>query len=376
MLADTVSSGAEALSLLRQGEEFDLAILDMQMPEMDGLTLATQIRQQPRCQELPLVMLTSVGRQHAEIHAAKINFAAFVNKPIKQSQLYNILIQVFGGKPLKLTQPRYTVKIDPGLAQRQPLRILLAEDNVVNQKVALHLLQRMGYRADVAGNGLEVLEALHRQCYDVVLMDVQMPEMDGLVTTRRIHQSLPSAQRPWIIALTANAMQGDREECVNAGMDDYISKPIRVEELTQALSRCQPVKRQASGLNPVFPIPPQADIAVLDTKALQELREMAGEDAAEVLVEVIDSYLEDTPKLMQKVEEAVVQGDAIALQQAAHTLKSTSATLGANTLSELCRNLETIGRTGTTAEATILVPQIAVEYKSVKAALQLERQRS
>ncbi|MEQ8960603.1 MAG: response regulator, partial [Coleofasciculus sp. C2-GNP5-27] len=173
-------SGFQALDWLHQGERFDLAILDMQMPEMDGVTLAQKIRKVPGCQNLPLVMLSSLGELPVEESDVKQAFAGFLSKPIKQSQLCDVLMQAMAGIPIKV-KVHHTKKpdIDAKMGERLPLRILLAEDNPVNQQVALHLLQRMGYRADVAGNGLEVLEALRRQPYDVVLMDVQMPEMDG-----------------------------------------------------------------------------------------------------------------------------------------------------------------------------------------------------
>jgi len=241
MIPRAAQSGAEALEWLAQAEAFDLAILDMQMPQMDGLTLAAETRKLPGCQHLPLVMLTSLGWREIDTQVAKVNFAAFLNKPIKQSQLYNVLAQVLAQQPIKARPnlPPGHAQKTPLLAEHLPLQILLAEDNVVNQKVALQLLKRMGYRADVAGNGLEVLEALERQPYDVVLMDVQMPQMDGLEATRRICQNWSSAQRPRIIAITANAMQGDRQMCLDAGMDDYVSKPIRLEALVQALEKMQ-----------------------------------------------------------------------------------------------------------------------------------------
>ncbi|HBB34480.1 MAG TPA: PAS domain S-box protein, partial [Cyanobacteria bacterium UBA9273] len=226
MLTRAAQSGPEALDWLRQGDAFDLAILDMQMPGMDGVVLATEIRRQPNGQDLPLVMLTSIGKPETSPQLSEARFAAFLTKPIKQSQLYEALIQVLGGQLIKVrsTCP-LSSQIDPYMASRLPLRILLAEDNAVNQQVGLHLLRRMGYRADVAANGIEVLEALRRQSYDVVLMDVQMPQMDGLTATRQICQQCSLEQRPWVVAMTANAMQGDREVCLQAGMDDYISKP-------------------------------------------------------------------------------------------------------------------------------------------------------
>lgn len=448
MLTRAAHSGMEALDWLCQGEFFDLAILDMQMPGMDGLTLATEIRKKPAYQELPLVMLTSIGKPESSDPSQMNQFAAFLNKPIKQSQLYESLNQVLLGQPIKV-RPVCSLypEIDSNLAHKLPLKILLAEDNVVNQQVALHLLQRLGYRAEVVGNGLEVLEALHRQSYDVVFMDVQMPEMDGLTAARRICQEpsfageladagenlniafpevsqtdtnqpsnpatsttrppekLPRQQnpksnkRPRIIAMTANAMQGDREMCLEAGMDDYISKPIRMEELVRALSKCREelkvsslqVERSEGKIQPSNPeytstenatrttfiqsATSDASEEIIDVAVFQELREMINHDG--ILESVIDSYVEETPKLLQAMHTALAQlhrvavdtNEAIVLKRSAHTLRSTSATLGATHLAQICGVLEALKPMGNWAEATTLVSQIETEYEKVKAAL-------
>jgi CheY-like chemotaxis protein len=250
------------------------------------------------------------------------------------------------------------------MAQRLPLTILLAEDNVVNQKVGLYLLQQLGYRADVVSNGLEVLEALYRQPYDVILMDVQMPQLDGLATTRRICEEWSPPQRPYIIALTANAMQGDNEMCRAAGMNDYISKPIRLQELVHALSRCQPL---VSDLVDVEVKPPSTLPYVLNPVVFRGLRQMLGEH--QFLAEAIDCYLEDAPKLLQVMAVAVAQSKATDLQQAAHTLKSSSALFGAINLSQFCQLLEASGSTGTWTEASALMPQVKKEYEKVQMAL-------
>lgn len=238
MLPTAVASGPEALRLLKQGVTFDLAILDMQMPKMDGLALAKAIREQRTGQTLPLVMLTSIGQTEDLTPAQRSDFAALLNKPIKSAPLYNVLTQLVS-EQLHLPQVLGTAASEPdsGMGQKPPLRILLAEDHPVNQKLALLMLDRLGYRADVVGNGLEVLEAIQRQSYDVVLLDVQMPEMDGLQAAQRICQQWQT-NRPRLIAITANAMAGDREACLSAGMDDYISKPMRLQELAQALEKC------------------------------------------------------------------------------------------------------------------------------------------
>ncbi|HEY3564114.1 MAG TPA: response regulator, partial [Casimicrobiaceae bacterium] len=220
----------EALRWLQQGEAFDVAILDMHMPGMDGVALARQVRALRPA--LPLVLFTSLGRRDTGDGL----FAATLGKPLHQSQLFDTLATLLAHddapKPV-LAPPKPT--FDAAMATRHPLRILLAEDNVVNQKLAMRLLQQMGYRADLASNGIEAIESVARQTYDVVLMDVQMPEMDGLEASRQITARWPVAQRPRIVAMTANAMQGDREMCMAAGMDDYVTKPIRVEQLVQAL---------------------------------------------------------------------------------------------------------------------------------------------
>jgi len=229
MVAQDTESPEEALRML-QGNAYDLAIVDMHMPGMDGTTLAERIRAAGHT--LPLVLFTSLGHRDG----ADGRFAAVLNKPLRQSQLFDTLVTLLArdAAPKAAPQPAKP-KIDATLATRHPLRILLAEDNVVNQKLALRLLQQMGYRADLASNGIEAIESIERQTYDVVLMDVQMPEMDGLEASRRVTARWPAGERPRIVAMTANAMHGDREECLAAGMDDYVTKPIRVDALVAAL---------------------------------------------------------------------------------------------------------------------------------------------
>ena len=232
MLPRVAEAPAEALGWIEAGEPFDLAILDMHMPGMDGVELAHRIRAiRPG---LPLVLFSSLGRREAG--AADDLFNAYLTKPVRQSQLFDVLITLLAHRPVRETAAPVRPHIDAGMATRHPLRILLAEDNVVNQKLALRFLQQMGYRADLASNGIEAVESVERQAYDVVLMDVQMPELDGLDAARRICARWSPSERPRIVAMTANAMQGDREMCLAAGMDDYLTKPIRVERLVEALN--------------------------------------------------------------------------------------------------------------------------------------------
>lgn len=233
MLVVALDSAQAALDYLAPGDRADVAILDMQMPRMDGATLARMLKENPATQNLPLVLLSSLGpREHAE---SRQLFVECLTKPAKPDRLLEILTTLFvGSRPM--VRPRLTAEVKGDVVMHKE-HVLLAEDNVVNQKVALHMLSKLGFQADVAANGFEVLEALRRQKYDIILMDVQMPDMDGLEATRKIMVDYPDRNsRPWIIALTANAMQGDRELCLEAGMDDYISKPLKTDALTKALS--------------------------------------------------------------------------------------------------------------------------------------------
>ncbi|NHC35623.1 response regulator [Scytonema millei] len=416
MLPRAAASGAEALEWLQRGDPFDLAVLDMQMPQMDGLSLATTIHQQPSYRKLPLLLLTSMGKPEVASQSPAVKLSACLTKPVKQSQLYNVLLKILSEQ----SQPSQVAPFLPKsstlsaqIAQTHPLNILLAEDNTVNQKVALLMLQQMGYRADVANNGLEVLAALQRQPYDVVLMDVQMPEMDGLEAARQICQRWFHPHKPRIVAMTANAMQGDREACLYAGMDDYLTKPVKIEHLAQALSQCHPVEdgsresgagsreKRAEGAGgaegekpratshqslvthytlhptPHTPHPhqshhvPPLSSPVIDPKALQALKEMAGEGGAATIAVVVDAYLEDTPKLIQTIQTAIASVNATELQRAAHTLKSSSATLGAMHFSQLSKQLEIIGRNSTIEfpKSREIVSELEAEYIKVKAEL-------
>ncbi|MBD1891924.1 response regulator [Coleofasciculus sp. FACHB-SPT9] len=403
MMPKATESGAQALNWLRQGERFDMVILDRQILGMDALSLATEIRSFPNAQALPVVMLTTYGKEPGGKQLDRVKFATFLNKPIKQSQLYNTLSDLLVREPIKVHRAPFTFpEFQLPFAESLPLRILVAEDNRVNQKVALHILQQLGYRADVVNNGLEVLESLRGQPYDLLLLDVQMPEMDGLETSRNICQkelATDGSAKPWIIAMTANVMQGDRETCLEAGMDDYISKPLRKEELVQALLRYRGTEVQGykgagkSGIGEVKKREGEATTSLntecgqgsdvtlsfstpIDAKILEAFAKTVGGKASNLLTQLIHCYLEDAPKLLQAMETAASNQDAIALRQASHTLKASSAALGAVQLATLCKQLEAMSRTGEIAGASKIVVQIETEYEKVKTALQMEAQSS
>ncbi len=250
MTARQTALPSEALGWVAAGEPFDVALIDIAMPEMDGYTLAERLHATPPAASLPIVVLSSVGHRDREAP----DIAAFLTKPVKPSALHDALVTVFvGAEPAAPARAVERPAIDGELAARHPLRVLLAEDNPVNQKLAIRLLAQMGYTADVAGNGLEAIAALGRAPYDVILMDVQMPELDGLEATRRIRAGRSADARPWIVAMTANALAGDREACLAAGMNDYVSKPIRPAALAAALAAAPSSSRIPAG--PPAPTP-------------------------------------------------------------------------------------------------------------------------
>jgi CheY-like chemotaxis protein len=262
-----VGSGDEAIATLRQAlddDPFGIVILDMQMPEMDGQTTARLIRRNPRLAGTPLVLLSSIGLVKGGVEAVRaMGFDAGLSKPVRQSQLCDLLVQVLAGRP-----DERTIVQAPGatLPPDAPLRALIVEDNPVNQKVAQRMLETLGCQCDAVTNGLEALEALGRTFYDFVIMDVQMPVMDGIAATKEIRRREATGSRIAIIAMTAHAMQGDRERCLAAGMDDYVAKPVSRDAFRQALARSGTLvaARRRTATAPVVaedPIPPADDTA-------------------------------------------------------------------------------------------------------------------
>ncbi len=378
--ARATESPREALRWIQAGERFDLAILDMHMPEMDGVALARAIRQEPAGAALPLVLFTSLGRREAR--AEDEGFAAYLHKPIKPSQLFDALAPILGDQPVHVPERGVgQSEFDPEMASRHPLRILLAEDNVVNQKVALRILGQLGYRADLAANGLEAIDAVGRQAYDVVLMDVQMPELDGFEASREINRRWSRDQRPRIVAMTANAMQGDRELCVAAGMDDYVAKPIRVEELVAAIERSPrrsdapargglAVPGSGDGVAPAWsPESPRSDAPVADAIDRSAFDRLAASMGVAFAAELLDTFVEDARDLTATLRRALAGADIDAFRRAAHSLKSTGETVGATRLAALARQLEAQARGGTLDGAGGRLDELVGEYERAARAL-------
>jgi len=367
MVARETESPADALRWVEQGEPFDLALLDYQMPGMDGVELAEALRLLRAREDLRLVLLTSMGSGN-DLRSSGADFAATLTKPLKQSQLYNTLVRVMADQPAPATAVPAAV-FDPGMATRHPLRILLAEDNQINLKLSLHLLGKFGYRADVAGNGVEALAAVERQHYDVVLMDVQMPVMDGCEATRQLRRRWPEVPR--VVALTANAMDGDREECLAAGMNDYLGKPISPEALAAALRRTPTRRPGPSDANRILAEDrPPVDPREGRHTAVDRLLTMLGDDAPALFPGLVKDFLEDGARLLETVRRSLEDNRPEELRRAAHTLKSTALNFGAEDLARQCRQIEKHARSGDPNSARRHEAALDAEYQAVQAELE------
>jgi two-component system sensor histidine kinase/response regulator len=383
MRCDLAEDGPGALVALRSpaaGARHDLVILDMEMPGMDGLEVARTIRSDPALASLRLLMLTSVGvRGHAE-DAKRAGVDAYLTKPVRETQLYDCMRSLMGASQdneaagrsrSRDLVTRHTLSEDQA---RLRARVLLAEDNEVNQMVAVRMLQRLGLRADVAANGLEAVEAVARIPYDLVLMDCLMPEMDGYAATRAIREmEKPGGVRIPIVAMTANALTGDREKCLAAGMDDYIPKPVTKRALEEAIARWLP----AAGAEIQDPRAARADDSgcdpPIDLEVLSSLREGDGRGAGEFLASLIELFLRDAPRSLATLREALEKIDAEVLRSSAHALKGSSATMGATRMAEMCARLESHGARGTLDGAGAVMTSLDAEFSRVREALEAAR---
>ena len=355
----SAENGPRALEVLRQavrdGSPYHLAIVDMQMPEMDGLELARRVKADPDLAGTRLILLTSMGNQHVAL-MEEAGFRAGLTKPIRQSQLFDCMAEVMAdtlaiggegegkgkaGEPIGSAAVAPSARNGTGKRKKQ-LRILVAEDNTVNQKVAVRMLERLGYRADIAGNGMEALNAVSRIPYDIVLMDCQMPEMDGFEATCHIRTLDGAASHTTIVAMTANALEGDKEKCLAAGMDDYIAKPIRQAELAgiidRWLSRTQPVEANSAT--------PTDTGELLDETALQDLEVLASEDDPDFVEQLLRIFVLEAPCRIGEIRRAAGMGDSREVQKTAHLLKGTCKQLGLTALARLCQEFEDEGRAG------------------------------
>jgi PAS domain S-box-containing protein len=401
MRSECAGSGAEALMLLRgaaAADPYRLVVVDTQMPDMDGLMLARAIKSEPTTDVTRVVLLTSL-RHQVPVESMEVNgIAACLMKPVKQSRLYDALVTALSGR----APTKQYVGAKPGAPGTRPAlpmpsaRILLAEDNVINQQVALGQLRQLGYTADVANNGREVLEALQRASYDIIFMDCQMPEMDGYEATQAIRRRereqaafLPSRPSLHIIAMTANAMRGDREKCLAAGMNDYVSKPVEEEELQAALLRWVPPAAQPAAATvtpptvgaapvsapaevapkPAVAAPPPAPPAPAAEEAppvdLRRLSKVCLDNPQRVR-EMIALYMSQGDELVRNLEAAVQAGSAKPVEQIAHKLCGSSSSCGMTAIVAPLRELERQGREGDLTEAGPAFARAKEQYERIR----------
>jgi PAS domain S-box-containing protein len=374
--ASVAATVGEALARLTAGTPCDAVILDMELSLSEGQQLLDALRSQHPAQQALLWVADPHDTADDQEWYRQLPNGRSLTRPLRASQLYNALADAFSHAPHPVSGHRPRQPVQRNLGVTHPLRILLAEDSPVNQKVALYLLERMGYRADVAANGREALTALQRQSYDAVLMDVQMPEMDGVEAAAQIRDRYPPAERPRIIAMTAHALRGDRERFLAAGMDDYIAKPVRANELATVLVACTPLGRRADEIARAAPparavrtAPAAEQIPPLDPEGVAGLQELLGCGPAQAIAEIGGILLEYSPPLLAKMRQALAQQDAGELSRGAHALKSSSGNAAALRLAVLCGELEGLGRTGELAGAEAKLAEVETEFIRVRAAI-------
>ena len=357
LACDVASSPEQALALLRTPAVFDLAIIDYHMPGMDGPALAREIRKIEGRAALPLTLFTAAESAVAASGEAERLFAAKLMKPLRQSQLFETLNTLFGGQaaPPRVTQQRLVVSAAER-EQRSHLQILVAEDNAVNMRLVSVMLDKLGYRADVAGSGIEAVEALHQRRYDVILMDVQMPDMDGVEATRRIRAGTKDSEQPYIIAVTANVLYEDRQSYLEAGMNAFLGKPYTMDALDSALREAMRVRggdtKPAVGEKIAQPkAPPQAASLLLDRGRFEEIRQLTDEAGPDVFSGLVRSLEKELNAFDARFSGWIAQRDAAAVARAAHALKGSSHSLGAQALGDLFAELEQLAKAGNLPEA-------------------------
>jgi CheY-like chemotaxis protein/HPt (histidine-containing phosphotransfer) domain-containing protein len=376
-------NGQEAIACCKAWQPH-LIWMDMRMPVMDGYEATKAIK--ASINPAPVILaLTANAFEEDRLFALKIGCDDFIRKPIQSKiilekvaeylnvhYLYDDFTEATASESAAASVTQTRDALEATSPHVQQLKIIVAEDDRMNQQLMMQMLKRLGCQADIVGNGLELLTALRRQSYDVVLMDVQMPVMDGLVATQKIHQEWAAETHPHIIAMTGRVLPDEQAECLAAGMDDHLAKPIRLAALAHVLERCHPKVDPSTAMIQV-----QADLspAPLESEMLDELRAVADEEAG-FLASLIDIYLEKAPKKLQAIKTAIIQREAKDLNSAAHSLKGMSAFLGANQLSQLCQELETISKTSETIATLESVDYLEIEYERVKRALEIERQES
>ncbi|MDF1665661.1 MAG: response regulator [Planctomycetota bacterium] len=338
-----IQSLEEALILFENGFNTELLIIDHHSTATEALESVALLRKLKTCKNLPIVLVSSMGQWTSE-NLGELKIESLITKPIKDSHLARTLTKLVGRENAeKPSAP--TARWDAPLAQGKPLRILVAEDNPTNQMVTLKILERLQYRADVVANGLEVLEALERQIYDLVLMDIQMPVMDGLESARRVRELVPENEQPWIVAMTANVIGEVREKYLESGMNDYLGKPARPRDLVKVIERVPIVSRERRNSRkrrvPSVLLSHEGSAPPVNWRSLKMFHEGMGDQADDAVGQLVDGFLKNMDKIVGEMGEALEKNDSTELSRLAHSLKGSSSTMGAMILARSCSELET-----------------------------------
>ena len=380
--SSAATDAVEALKLLHaaatEKDPYAVVLLDLEMPGVDGLTLAKTIKDDAQLAGTRVLILTPFGQRLDQELMAELGVSQCVVKPAKQSRLLDALMTsthttVLNAAP---SSARHPATVAPARRATQPLRILLAEDNAVNQKLALRQLQKLGYPAQAVGDGLAVLHEVQRSNYDVILMDCQMPELDGYEVTRRIRafelQHSSSRTPIYIIAVTAHALDGDRERCLSAGMNDYLTKPLHISHLDAALARA--IRRRPASAVPVAPdvIAPSEGMPVLNPTSLASLKDLREPGQPDPLIELLELFRRESEACVQRMEQSVVQQDANLMVRAAHSLKGSSNNLGAQRLGTVAGEMEENAKNGGWILLTAQLAEVKSELARVLEALRTE----
>ncbi|MCF7810316.1 response regulator [bacterium] len=365
---DEAVDGSSAIDKLRQakedGDPFDVSVIDMIMPGMDGEMLGRRIKETDEIRNTSLILLSSFQKRGDANRLVKIGFSGYLSKPIKQSQFYDCLALVFSdhGEVAEEMPKELITRHTIAESRRHSLNILVTDDNLTNQKVAMKVLEKLGYRADVASNGREAVDILSEKKYTMVLMDVQMPEMDGLEATKFIRDEKSSVlnHNIPIIAMTAHVMKGDKEKCLEVGMNDYISKPIQPKKLMEVIERWSDDKDKPYGEEVID----ESSFDKFELFNIEDILNRLGDDE-EILVEILEVFIEDIPKQIEIVREALIQQDSEQIRSQAHTLKSACGNVGAQSLQELSRMLEEAGKKNNLPKSKSIFENIEAEFSKL-----------
>jgi CheY-like chemotaxis protein len=367
------ATASQALGLLSDGRQFDIIVLDHSLADMEGTTLARRIMELNLPRPPAILMMVPAGPAQMPASAEGTQIRAVLSKPVHQSHLYDAMVGVLhastGEIPYQFNPAVRELRLAP------PLRILLAEDNVVNQRMAQLLLERLAQTADIVSDGVEAVDATTRLPYDLILMDVLMPELDGLDATRHIRERLPKERQPRIVAMTANALSGDRERCLAAGMDDYISKPIQLAELAKVIERNQPgapeVPPDTVTVPVLVPEPESSDSCEYDRETVERIVSAAGKPGAAI---VLGAMVDSAPTLIEGVQHALAAGDRKELRRHAHSLKANAKTVGAHAIARGFQELESASAGGSLEDIALRAEAALNDYRGLIESMQRLRE--